>query len=101
MRRAALGAAGARCGSASSSTAARNYIDQLGNLAALIGFVAGRDGVLDAMGRVIGQNFLLGAPQRGAHGRKLRYDIDAVAVIFDHARKTAHLTFDPPQPFQH
>jgi P-type Cu+ transporter len=53
------------------------------------------------MRRMIGQNFLLGAPQRGAHSRELGHDIDAIAVVFDHAGKAAHLALDPPQPFQH
>jgi P-type Cu+ transporter len=53
------------------------------------------------MGRVIGQNLLLGAPQRGAHGRELGHDIDAIAVVFDHTRKAADLAFDPPQALEH
>ena len=53
------------------------------------------------MRRVIAENFLLGAAQRRAHRRELRHDVDAIAVVLDHAREPAHLAFDPPQPFQH
>ncbi len=50
---------------------------------------------------MISQNFLLSAPQRGADCRKLGHNIDAVAIVFDHARKAAHLALDPPQALEH
>ena len=71
------------------------------DLAPLLGLVAGGDRVLDAMRRMIGEDLLLGAPQRGAHRRELRHDIDAIAVVLDHAREAAHLALDPFQPFEH
>src|SRR5262249_19021041 len=101
MGRAALGARRAHFGSASSSIAARDDVDELGDFAALFGFVAGCNGILDAMRGVISQNFLFGAPQRGTHRRKLCHDIDAVAVTFDHARQAADLALDPPQALEH
>jgi len=33
---------------------------------------------------VIPEHFFLDAPQRGTHGRDLRDDIDAIAVLVDH-----------------
>jgi hypothetical protein len=50
---------------------------------------------------MVSKNFLFGAPQRGANGRKLRHDIDAIAIVIDHAGKSAHLSLDPSQPFEH
>ena len=39
--------------------------------------------------------------QRRTHRRDLRDHVDAISVLFDHARETAHLTFDALQAFQH
>ena len=47
--------------SSRSPVAARQHLDQFADLAPLFGLVAGRNGVLDAMGGVIGEDFLLGA----------------------------------------
>ena len=55
--------------------------------------------MLDAMGDVIAQDLLLHTAERGAHGRDLGDDIDAVAVVLDHAGEAAHLTLDPAQAF--
>src|SRR5262249_58661210 len=70
---------------------------QLFDLSALIGFVAGHDRMLHAMGDVVAQVSLLHASKRGAHRRNLRHDVDAVAVLVDHARDAAHLALDPAQ----
>jgi hypothetical protein len=75
-------------------------VHQLRDLLALIGAVAGDDRVLDAMGDVIAQDLLLGAPQRGAHRRDLRDDVDAVAVVLDHAGEAADLPLDPVEPLE-
>ena len=53
--------------------------------------------VLHAMGDVITEDFLLEAPQGCTHGRDLRNDVDAIAVLVNHAGKAAHLPFDPVQ----
>src|SRR6266545_1121925 len=76
---------------------AAQHVDELADLAPLLGLVAARDRVLDAMGDVILQNFLLGPPQRRAHRRDLRDDVDAIAVLLHHAGEPAHLAFDPAQ----
>ncbi len=44
-------------------------VHDLGDLAALVGAVAAQDGVLDAMGDVIAEDFLLGAAERRPHRR--------------------------------
>src|SRR5262249_35318860 len=76
---------------------AAHDVHQLFDLSPLIGLVAGGDRMLDAMGDVIAQDLLLEAPQRRAHRRNLRHDVDAVAIRIDHARDAAHLAFDPAQ----
>ena len=75
-------------------------VHQFRDLTALVGFVARGNGVLDAMGDVVAQDFFFGATQCRAHGGDLRDDVDAVAVLFDHARETAHLAFDPVEPLE-
>jgi hypothetical protein len=46
-----------------SSIGAADHVHQFRDLAALVGLVAGRDRVLDAMGDVVAQDF---PPRRGA-----------------------------------
>ena len=53
--------------------------------------------MLDAMRHMVTQNFPFNAAKRGTHGGDLRHDVDAVAVVFDHTRKAAHLSLDPLQ----
>ena len=66
----------------------------------LLSGVSGDNGVLDTVGDVITQNFLLDASQCRAYGGDLRDDIDAVAIILDHAGEAADLTFDAAQALQ-
>ena len=54
---------------------------------------------VDAMRDVVAQDFLLDAAQRRAHRADLRDDVDAVAVVLDHAREAAHLALDAVEPF--
>src|SRR3981189_2998567 len=51
------------------------------------------------MRHVISEHFFLDAPERGAHGRDLRDDIDAIAVLVDHLGQAADLALDPAQAF--
>lgn len=46
------------------------------------------------MGDVVPQHIFFHAPQCGSHGRNLRYDFDAIAILLDHTAETSHLTFD-------
>ena len=62
--------------------------------------VSADNGVLDTVGDVVTQNFLLDASECRAYGGDLRDDIDAVAVFLDHAGEAANLTFDAAQAFQ-
>jgi len=57
--------------------------------------------VLDAVRGVIGKDFFLGTAKRGAHRGKLGHDVDAIAVVLDHASKAAHLAFDPLEALEH
>ena len=81
------------------SVGAADDIHQLRDLAPLIGLVTGSDRMLDAMSHVVAQNLLLGASQCRAHGGDLGDNVNAVAVILDHAGEAADLAFDPAQTF--
>ena len=52
------------------------------------------------MRHVIAQDLFLGPPQRGAHRADLRHDVDAVALVLDHAGEAPHLAFDAVEPFE-
>ena len=52
------------------------------------------------MGDVVAQDFFLRTAQRRAHRGDLGDDVDAVAILADHAGKPAHLPFDPLQPLE-
>jgi hypothetical protein len=49
------------------------------------------------MADMILQDLLLDPPQRGAHRRDLRDEVDAVAVTLDHAGDPAHLALNPAE----
>ena len=85
------------CGEPRLPVGSANDVHQLGNLLALIGLVAAGDRPFDAMRHVISQHFFLDAPKRGADGRDLRDDIDAIAIVIDHPPEAADLTLDPAQ----
>src|SRR5215813_4388895 len=76
---------------------AADHIHQFRDLLPLIGLVTAGDGMLDAMGDMVAQHLLLDAAERGAHGRDLRDDVDAVAVLVDHFRQAANLALDPAE----
>ncbi len=52
------------------------------------------------MGDVLLEDLLLEAAQGGPYSGNLGHDIDAVSILFDHAREAAHLPLDPGQTFQ-
>ena len=56
--------------------------------------------MLDTMGDVVAQYFLLDPAQRRFRRRDLRHHVDAIAVVLDHSGQPANLTFDSFQPFQ-
>ena len=49
---------------------------------------------------VIAQNFFFHPAQCRADRADLRHNIDAVALVLDHAGQSTHLTFDPAQPLE-
>ena len=55
------------------------------------------EGVGDAVLQVIVQDLLLDLVERRPHRAHLVDDVDAVAVVFDHARYAAHLALDAAQ----
>lgn len=72
---------------------------QFRDLPALIGPVAAVDRVFHAVRHVILKDFFFDATQCGAHRRDLSDDINAVAIVIDHLREPANLTFDAVQAF--
>src|SRR5688500_13815455 len=74
-----------------------------GGLVDLVGCVpaATADGVGDAVAQVIIQELERDGLQRLGHRGDLREDVDAVAVLLDHALKATHLSLDPPQTLLH
>ena len=80
---------------------AAEHVHQFGDLLSLIAFVAADDGVFHTMGDMVAKDFLLGAAQRRPHRGYLRHDIDAVAVVLDHAGEATHLPLDAAQALQH
>ena len=44
--------------------------------------------------------FRLDSAQRGAHRSDLRHDINAIALVLDHAGKPPHLALDAVEPLQ-
>src|SRR3954447_22101555 len=78
----------------SSAGRPRQHVDQLVHLAALFAAVTACDRMLDTVADMILQDLLLDAPQRGAYRRDLGEDVDAVAVMLDHAGDPAHLALD-------
>jgi hypothetical protein len=72
---------------------------QFRDLGTLIGLVATRNRVFDTMRHVIPEHFFLDTPERGAHRRNLRDDIDAVAILIHHLGQAADLALDPAQAF--
>jgi len=51
------------------------------------------------MRHVIPEHFFLDAAERGAHGRDLRDDIDAITILVNHFGQAANLALDPAQAF--
>ncbi len=51
-----------------------------------------------AVADVIAHHLELDLFQRRAHGRDLGHDVDAVAILVDHADEAAHLALDPSEP---
>src|ERR1700761_5818264 len=56
--------------------------------------------MLDAMGDMVAQDFLLDTASRGARRGDLGHDLDSVTVGLAHPRQAADLTLDPFQSFQ-
>jgi hypothetical protein len=79
---------------------ATDHFHQLGDLAALLGLVAGGDCAFDAMGDMIAQDDFFRASQRRTHGRDLGDDIDAIAIVLDHPPKATDLTLNAFEPLE-
>ena len=79
--------------SAPNRSAARPAEDlhEFRDLLALIGFIARRNGVVYAMRDMILQHFGLDARERSAHGRELRHQLNAIAILVDHLREAVYI----------
>src|SRR5215831_10795010 len=73
---------------------ATHHVHQFGDLAPLIDLVAAPDRVIDTMRHMIAQDFFFGTPERGADCTDLRHDVDAIALVLNHAGEAPHLTFN-------
>ena len=60
--------------------------------------IAGRERTGDAVVHVVVEDPEREALERRVHRRDLREDVDAVAVVLDHALDPAHLALDAVQP---
>jgi len=83
-----------------SASRAAQHVHELGDLTALLSLVTAGNGILDAIGNMVAQDFLLHPAQRGVHGGNLSDYVDTITVLFDHAGETTNLAFDPPQAFK-
>lgn len=81
-----------------STIGTRYDVHQLDDLASLLCPVSGSDGILDAMGNMVLQDFFFRPSKCCAHRSDLRDDVDAIAIVFNHAGEAADLTFDPAEP---
>jgi hypothetical protein len=72
---------------------------ELFDLPALVSLVTGVDRVLDTMGHVVTKDFFFKSPQGGTHSSNLRYDINAISVLFDHFGESSDLPFDAGEAF--
>lgn len=73
-------------------------VHQLNDLTSLLCPVSRGDGVLDAIGNMVLQDFFFRPSECRAHRSDLRDDVDAITIAFNHAGKAADLTFDPAEP---
>ena len=55
--------------------------------------------MVHAMGDMIAQDLFLDPAQRSAHRADLGDDVDAVALVLDHAGEAAHLALDAAETF--
>jgi len=78
----------------------REQIDQFARFAALFRRVAADDCSLDAVMEMIREHFLFDADKGGPNCLQLVQDVNAVAVVLDHAGDPPHLTFDTVQPLE-
>jgi len=56
--------------------------------------------MLHAVGDMVAQDFLFQAPQRGADRGNLGHDVDAIAILLDHAGNAANLSLDAIEPLR-
>lgn len=74
--------------------ASRQYFSQFGNFLALLGRVSAGNGMFDAMADMILEDCFFDAAQGGANRRNLRNNVNAISLVFDHARDATDLTLD-------
>ena len=71
--------------------------DQFLNLVPLVSHIARGECSGDTMRDVIAEDLFLDFMQGGADGVDLRQHIHAIAIVLDHSKQTANLTFDTPE----
>jgi hypothetical protein len=65
------------------------HFHEFSDLSPLLGSIARDDRILDATSDMVAQDFFLHASKRCPDRGNLRDDVDAIAILFDHANKTA------------
>ena len=70
------------------------HFEQFVDLGPAVVLGAGVKGMRHAMLQVVAQRRLFDLVEGGTDGADLRQHVDAVALLLDHARHTAHLAFD-------
>ena len=78
----------------------RKHVHQFRDFLALLGLITAFNRAFDAMADMIAQDRIFDLAQCGAHRRELRQNIDAIAVVLDHAGKTADLPCNSVEAFE-
>lgn len=81
-----------------SAPATIQYFQKLVDLDLPVALGAGVESVGHAVPQMVRQRLLLDPVEGGADGTDLGQHVDAVAVLLDHARDTAHLALDATEP---
>ena len=89
-----------RNGAGRSSRAATENLQQFIELASPIAAAPRCDRLFHAMRDMVSQDFVFDPLQRRTNRTDLGDDIDAIALVLDHALQTAGLALDPGQAFQ-
>ena len=75
-------------------------VEQFGDFSALVVLITAQDRIFDVMFHMVLENLILDLPDGRGDRADLGQDVDAVALVLDHAGDAANLAFDTVQPGQ-